>query len=42
MKYWMSREGVKEWWKKHGRQRYNKHFVEYLESRYMDEQPPNK
>ena len=42
MEFWMSREGVKEWWMKHGRQRYNKHFVEYLEKRYLDGRPPDK
>ena len=35
MKLWMSRQGVKEWWIKFGRERYNPHFVEYLESRYL-------
>jgi len=42
MEFWISREGVKDWWLKHGRKRYNKHFVAYLEDRYIDEQTPNK
>ena len=36
MEFWISRDGVKDWWRKHGRQRYNKYFVEYLEERYLD------
>lgn len=35
MEFWISREGVKDWWQRHGRQRYNKYFVDYLENRYL-------
>lgn len=38
MEFWISRDGVKDWWKRHGRQRYNKHFVDYVESRYLIEE----
>ena len=42
MEFWISRDGVKDWWMKHGRKRYNKYFVEYLEDRYINEQTPNE
>ena len=42
MEFWISRDGVKEWWLKHGRKRYNKYFVKYLEERYVNENIENK
>ena len=31
MSFWLSREGTRRWWEVHGRQRYNRHFVAYIE-----------
>jgi hypothetical protein len=32
MKFWISRPGVTNWWRKYGRDRYNPKFVEYVDT----------
>jgi hypothetical protein len=35
MGFWTSRPGVKDWWKRYGRARYNPQFVAYLEEEFL-------
>ena len=37
MAFWISRPGVKQWWTKYGRQRFNPDFVRYLNQKYLDD-----
>ncbi|HSG87587.1 MAG TPA: hypothetical protein VLA56_00125 [Pseudomonadales bacterium] len=35
MGFWIARPGVREWWKRYGHDRYNPHFVDYIEARML-------
>jgi hypothetical protein len=37
MAFWLSRPGVKAWWRKYGRERYNPEFVSYIDEKYSKE-----
>lgn len=36
MSFWLSRDGVKDWWCKHGRARYNPDFAEYVDDHFIE------
>jgi hypothetical protein len=35
MGFWIARPGVQEWWNRYGHDRYNRHFVDYIETRIL-------
>jgi len=37
MRFWLSRSGVQTWWKRYGRERYNRDFVKYVDENFIDD-----